>query len=387
MRSTYQGRITKLLGGARMGRAVAKRLKGVPMGSIYKQPPSSSVHVLVSLLLLLSPGLCRPQRDPYRGDPGVWQITATAVDTGAIAAAELGIWSERGGDQFVIVRVEFKSETDLICAPFTVRLEVSTGMLYAPEGTGAATGQAPYRDHPRKGEEPRGLTQEGTVARQESFYSIRESAHSYVFRIKEGESPVRLIVNRRADAEDYCRSHYGSFRPSAGPDVARLPLEGLPTQNDLQVVEQRVHPVRLGQLQIVTTAVATTSRSGDEHHAGTAGEGHHFAVVTVGIKNVGKDPNCSSLQERLVVDRGYEYSVSYSLRFSTPRIEDLLPGRTTGGGYVFAVHDGTRPTTLILERSLSAERFCLEKQHRGIDMTGGARLRVSLQAGPALNKD
>jgi len=357
------------------------------MGSIYKQPARSCVHALISLFLLLSPGLCRPQREPYRGDSGVWHITATGVDTGPIAAAELGTWSQHGTGQLVVVRVAFKSESDLSCAPFTARLEVSTGIVYPPGGKEETGGEATSLDRAPRDKKLNGLLEDGTIARQDADYSVRDKALSYAFKVKSGERPVALIIERRTDAEDYCRSHYGSFRPPAGPQEVRLPLEGLPMQGNLVVVEQANRALRLGQLQIVTTAVATTSQIGDQHHLETAGEGHHFVVVSVGIKNVGKDPNCSSLQERLIVDRGYEYSYASSQWFPTPKIDDLLPGRTTGGSYVFRVHDGTRPATLILERSLWAEQFCLEKQHRGIDMTGGARLRVSLHAGSALNKD
>jgi len=360
--SSCQRRIPKLLGGAGMPPTVAKGPKGVAMGSIYKRPARSCVHALISLFLLLSPGLCPGQIDPYWGDPGVWQITATALDTGAIAAAELGTWLEPGAGQFIVVRVAFKSESDLSCAPFTARLEASTGIVYAPGGR-----------------EDMGLLEDGTIARQEVDYSIREKALSYAFKVNEGEKPVALIIKQRPDAEAYCLSHYGSFPLSRAPQELRLPLEGLPMQDNLVVVEQANRALRLGQLQIVTTAVATTSQTGDEHHPGTAGEGHHFVVVSVGIKNVGKDPNCSSLQERLIVDRGYEYSYASSRWFPTPKIEDLLPGRTTGGSYVFRVHDGTRPATLILERSLAAERFCADKQHRPVDMSGGARIRIPLR--------
>jgi hypothetical protein len=348
------------------------------MESIYKQPARACVYALVSVFFLSS-GLCRAQRDPYWGDSGVWQITAAAVDTGPIAAAELGTWSEHGTDQFVVVRVAFKSESDLSCAPFTARLQVSTGIVYRPGGKEETGGEATSLDRASREKEVNGLLEDGTIARQDVDYSIREKALSYAFKVKGGERPVALIIERRTDAEDYCRSHYGSFLASRGPQELRLPLEGLPMQDNLVVVEQANRALRLGQLQIVTTAVATTSQTGDEHHPGTAGEGHHFVVVSVGIKNVGKDPNCSSLQERLIVDRGYEYSYASSRWFPTPKIEDLLPGRTTGGSYVFRVHDGTRPATLILERSLAAERFCADKQHRPVDMSGGARIRIPLR--------
>ena len=376
----------KLLGGAGMPPTVAKGLKGVPMGSIYKQQGRSCVYALVSLMLLLSPGLCRGQRDPYWGDSGVWHITATAVDTGPIAAAELGTWSEHDRDQFVIVRVEFKSGSDLSCAPFTARLDVGTGMVYNPRGNEETRGEATTLDRTPGDKGVDGLLEDGTIARQYRYNGIREEVRSYAFKVKDGERPVALIVKQRPDAEAYCRSHTTSFLPSRGPQEVRLPLEGLPMQNNLVVIDQPDPPLRLGQLQIVTTAVATTSQIGD-HAPETPGEGHHFVVVSLKIKNVGKDPNCSSLQERLIVDRGYEYSFPSSRWFPTPKIEDLLPGKTTGGSYVFRVHDGTKPATLILERSLFAERFCLEKQHRGIDMTGGARLRVSLRAGSGPDKD
>jgi hypothetical protein len=365
----------------------AKGPKGVAMGSIYKRPARSCLHALISLFLLLSPGLCPAQIDPYWGDPGVWQITATAVDTGAIAAAELGTWSQHGTGQFVVVRVAFKSESDLSCAPFTARLEVSTGIVYAPGGKEDTGGEATDLDRASRHGELNGLLEDGTIARQDVGYSIREKALSYAFKVNEGEKPVALIVKQRPDAEAYCRSHYTSFLPSRGPQEVRLPLEGLPTQNNLVVLEQSNRPLRLGQLQIVTTAVATTSRIGDEHHPGTAAEGHHFVVISVGIRNVGKDPNCSSLHARLIVDRGYEYTDQYAGWFPPPQVYDLLPGKTTGGSYVFRVHDGTRPATLILERTLAAERLCAEKQHRAVDMTGGARLRVSLRAESGLNKD
>jgi hypothetical protein len=350
------------------------------MGSIYKQPARTCVYALVSVFFLSS-GLCRAQGDPYWGDSGVWQITAAAVDTGPIAAAELGTWSQHGTDQFVVVRVAFKSQSDLSCAPFTAQLEVSTAMVYVPGGKEERGGEATILDRAWGDKEVNGLLENGAIARQDTYYSIREKVRSYAFKVKDGERPVALIVKERPDAEAYCRSHYASFLPSRGPQEVRLALEGLPMQNNLVVVEQANQALRLGQLQIVTTAVATTSQIGDQHYPETPGEGHHFVVVSVGIKNLGKDPNCSSLQERLIVDRGYEYSYPSSRWFPTPKIEDLLPGRATVGSYVFRVHDGTRPATLILQRSLSAERFCLEKQHRGIDMTGGARLRVSLRAG------
>lgn len=366
---------------------VAHGLKEVGTGNMYNQPAKARMYVLVSVFLLGSPTLCRAQIDPYWGDSGVWHITATAVDTGPIAAAELGTWSPHGTGEFVVVRVAFESQSDLTCAPFTAQLEVSTGMVYAPAGKEGIGREARSLDHASPDKEVNGLSEEGTIARQDTDWSIREKALSYAFKVQDGERPVVLIVKRRPDAEAYCRSHYTSFVLSKGPQEVRLPLEGLPMQNNLVVVEQANHALRLGQLQIVTTAVATTSQIGDQHYPETPGEGHHFVVVSVGIKNVGKDPNCSSLQERLIVDRGYEYSYPSSRWFPTPKVEDLLPGKTTGGSYVLRVHDGTRPATLILERSLFGERFCLEKQHRAIDMTGGARLRISLRGSPGLKND
>lgn len=355
------------------------------MGSIYKQPARTPVYALASLFLLSS-GLCRAQGDPYWGDSGFWHITATAVDTGAIAAAELGTWSQHGTGQFVVVRVTFKSQSDLICAPFTARLEASTGIVYNPGGNEETRGEATTLDRAPGDKGVQGLLEDGTIARQDTNNGIREQVRSYAFKVKDGERPVALIVKQRPDAETYCRSHTTLFHPSAGPQEARLPLEGLPMQNNLAVVDQPDHPFRLGQLEIVTTAVATSSQIGDNPPE-TPGEGHHFVVVSLGIKNVGKDPNCSSLHERLIVDRGYEYSYPFSRWFPTPKAEDLLPGKTTGGSYVFRVHDGTRPATLILERTVAAERFCAEKQHRAVDMTGGEKLRVSLRARSTLNKD
>ena len=199
-------------------------------------------------------------------------------------------------------------------------------MVYTPGENEEKPRETTTLDHAPGQKGVNGLLEDGTIGRQYTDNGIREKVRSYAFKVKDGERPVALIVKQRPDAEAYCRSHYTSFLPSRGPGEVRLPLERLPMQNDLVVVDQPTHPLRLGQLQIVTTAVATTSQIGD-HLPEIPGEGHHFVVVSLGIKNVGKDPNCSSLQERLIVDRGYEYSYPYSRWFPTPKIEDLLPGR------------------------------------------------------------
>lgn len=105
--------------------------------------------------------------------------------------------------------------------------------------------------------------------------------------------------------------------------------------------------------------------------------------MSVGVKNVGRDPNCTSLGARLLVDRGYEYGETPVTGFWRPRTGDMLPGEETGGNYVFEAHDGTRPATVIFER-IGGEQFCAESQHRRADMSGGKIVRIPLRAPPAV---
>lgn len=323
--------------------------------------PISAMSVV--LVLTLSLGAGDKKVEPAR--LGDLQVTATAVDTGPVAAAEARAWWQPSADQFVIVRIAFKDvERRAFCTSFTTRLVSDSGLEYLP-------GMDTSKGGPRP----------GIITRTDG-----EEA-SYVFKVRDGSRPPALILERDTEAENACRSNQIPPLPPVGPQTARLSLDGLPMTDDIAVLVQHNHLARVGQLRVNATAVAAAPIL--KHNVTlqrAAGHGRHFVLVSMGVKNVSRHPNCTYFIPTLLVDKGYEYRPLESWPLGSPVGGGVLPGEAGGGIYTFEVHDGTKPLALSLRRLLEWERSCAEPQHRPVDMSGGAAVRIPLNALATLTK-
>jgi len=323
--------------------------------------PNSAVTGLLTLLLLVTSCLCAQAQEQRSVELGHLLIAPAYVDTGPFAAAQEGAWYPGHGARFVVVIVKTEILTHgTVCSEFTAHLRVDSGAEYDLLGT-----------------------QDTNIRRRAPPTIALHGEVKWPFQVKENERPLALILRRDTEGEKGC---YQAERSSAwltlGSEMVSLPLDGLAMAHDLNVVEQAGRPVRLGQLEIATTAVGVGSALSGPGGAYNAKQSHHFVLVCIGVKNVGNHPSCSFIHARLIVDWGYEYGDVPSGWFPHPRTMDLLEGEESGGIYVFEPHDGTIPTTLVLERNPSDERICADRQHRPLDMTGGARVRIHLDVLP-----
>jgi len=320
------------------------------MESVLKRGPNNALTAPLALLLLVTPYLWAQEKEQRLVELGNLLIAPVYVDTGPFAAAEEGAWYSRHGDGFVVVIVRTEILTHgTPCSEFTAHLRVDSGAEYDLEGR-------------------------PTVALHGEV--------KWPFRVKEGDKPVALILRRDTEGEKKCQPGARSAWLAIGSETLSLPLETLGMAHGLNVVGQANRVVRLGQLEITTTAVGIGLAVSGLGGGYQAMRGHHFVLVCVGVRNVSKHPSCSYIDARLIVDRGYEYGGAGGGSFPQPRTMDLLQGEASGGIYVFEPHNGTIPTTLILERNLSGERTCADSQHRTADMTGGARVRIHLDVPP-----
>jgi hypothetical protein len=77
--------------------------------------------------------------------------------------------------------------------------------------------------------------------------------------------------------------------------------------------------------------------------------GHHFVVVHVRVKNLGKRAACAHFSARVKADFGLEYRRDLILEGESPSVSELLPGEETEGSYTFEVKDGVTPRELVME--------------------------------------
>ena len=120
------------------------------------------------------------------------------------------------------------------------------------------------------------------------------------------------------------------------------------------------YSVRMGELLITATAVGSKPITGDEPGAEQPLRRHHFFIVHVKVKNVGKRFPCASLDAGLEVNPHYEYPPDAGQTKRLPEVDELLPGEETEGDYIFNVRTGVKPVVLILKSKDLRERRCRE---------------------------
>ena len=117
----------------------------------------------------------------------------------------------------------------------------------------------------------------------------------------------------------------------------------------LSAAKKEPYSARAGDLQFVVTSLETPETVVGNvqrvpHHPIDA---HHFVVVHVTVKNLGKRAACAYFTARLKAEFGIV--VRRDLIFDEgPHIHELLPGEVAEGRYIFEVKDGVRPLELIL---------------------------------------
>lgn len=285
------------------------------------------------------------------------------VDTSAFAAAEEGAYWTPTGTQFVVVGNNLHNPDPSLspCTVSRVRLIVSDGSL------------RPLRhpDRPKAG---------GTWAEEVRRFE-------WVFTVKPGEKPSAIeAVRPTGYSEANLPDNAHSAWPKAGMGV-RILLEGLPSSNDLGNFPQQSQSVRLGQLEIRVTSVGLASGGWKGARPVPSENGHHTVEISFAVRNVSEYPNCTVLYDssaRLFDNRGFEYD-GPSVDTLPARASYLLPGETAGATMPFDTWDGTAPKLLTISRNISWERDCAEKQHRPVDMRGGAAVRIPITGVPVVS--
>jgi len=329
------------------------------------------MKILIAVVGLVATALCSSpmlfaDEDTHSARVGDLRVTVTAVDTGPITAPVARPQPPRGPEQLVLVRArieEMKLETS--CTSFTGQLKVDTAEQYEPQETLIGGW--------------RGTVQPVVGAQRDGYFA---------FILKQGAKPAALILERDTKADEACRARSVSYPrlPLVVPQVVMVPLDGLPTTHDIALIQQGDHLIRFGELQISATAVAIAPALGGRVGMVRPHAGHHFVIVGLRLKNASRYPSCIRFYATLTVDRGYQYRDEPKGEGRPPETYDLLPGWERRGSYAFEVHDGTTPVALMLRRYPQLEKICAGPQHRPVDTSGGAAVRITLSGAATLAK-
>jgi hypothetical protein len=322
------------------------------------------MKIVIAVVGLVAAALCSgpflfADEDTHTARVGALGVTVTAVDSGPINVPAAGRGPLQSVQHLVLVRVrmeEMKLETS--CTSFTGRLRVDSGEEYEPQETAIGGWRGPVR--PVNG------------IQGEVFFA---------FLFNERAKPVELTIERDTKADEACAAQSTSHLPPITPQTLTLALEGLPMTQSLAVNQQRQRVIRFGELEVAATTVAIAPVLGGRFLLDRPHVGHHFVVVALKVKNASRHPSCIRFYPTLSVDRGYQYRDEPKGERRPPETYDLLPGWEREGSYAFEVHDGTTPIALVLRRYPELEKVCTGSQHRPVDMSGGAVVRIPL-SGP-----
>lgn len=303
---------------------------------------------------------------PARNDPLLSNLVGKGrpapfyVDTGRFAAAEEHRYWNRTRPQFIAISnpVEGHASFANYCWPSLVRLETTDGDVYPPLGEKREEAGAGW---PHEIGQPQ-----------------------WAFKVNPGEAPQALYIEHPKGSPERCPNGDPSPYLTLGTDHVSIPLRGLPSQNDMGNFPQHSKGVRLGQLEIRVTSVGLASKKWSYGLPGVTPHGHHTAVISLAIRNLSRNPNCTSLVAadfHLFDNRGYEYEAAFLPSFAY-RLGELLPGETTGVAISFEIWDGTIPRSLTIRRNIHDEHFCTEKQHRPVDVHGGSMVRIPITGVP-----
>jgi len=169
------------------------------------------------------------------GHIGQLEIRAIGVDRGPIAAAEVGPWELRAGQQFVIVRLAIRNPGRYWnCTTFQALLQTDDATEHqAEQMVVEPTGQV---------HAIRGLS-----------VGDRRTVR-LVFRVPEQARPTTGVLQRESEAEAACLKERGHNDPSVElANTLELSLAALPARTDLVIAAGQVAG-RVGDLMIQATA-------------------------------------------------------------------------------------------------------------------------------------
>jgi hypothetical protein len=275
---------------------------------------------------------------------GQLRIVATGLDTGLVAAAEMGPWLLQPGEQFIIGRLRATNVTKhWNCTTFIPRLQHTDGTEVAAEQTLVEPSQPVGL---------RGLSAAGRV-------DVR-----VVFRTNLNAKPSSVVLTQDTPAENQCRIEWGASYPRIdNAERVEFPLNGLPNRSDLTTGDDGQIAARLGELLIASSTVRIVPtilfrRAPDE----APRRGYRFIAADVIVTNVGRLPNCTGIEVRLNADENYTYAPRSATDPAEPRLNDLLPKERRSGTYVFEVEAALTPRWLTVRRVVATWPGCESRQ-------------------------
>jgi hypothetical protein len=153
-----------------------------------------------------------------------------------------------------------------------------------------------------------------------------------------------------------------------------------------QTGQEGPHSARLGDLQVTFTAARFASDRDIEEYGLRPRAGHADVLVFVTMRNAGRYPSCSYVDEWLYVKQGYEYPKLLGSKIKampSDGFKQVLPTEQESGEFAFEVKAGTEPVSVKLVRNLIVENVCISSKHRDTRAVGPESLSLSLMRLPA----